>query len=149
MKFLIVIADFYEEIAEELLKGAIIELEKENIAYHKITVPGALEIPAVISFACDTSAYDGYIALGCIIKGETIHHQIVATENARALNDLAINMNLAIGNGVITAENKAQAKIRAGIKQKNKGAIAAIAAIKLSKIRDKFHEMVVTDLVPE
>ena len=120
MKFLIVIADFYQDIAQELLKGTIAELEKEGISHHKITVPGALEIPVVISFACDTNSYDGYIALGCIIKGETIHHQIVAQETSRALMDLAINMNLAIGNGVISAENKTQAKNRADIKKKTR-----------------------------
>lgn len=145
MKFLIVVADFYQDIAQELLKGAIEALENQGISHHKITVPGALEIPAVISFACDNNSYDGYIALGCIIKGETIHHKIVAQESARALMDLAINMNLAIGNGVISAENKTQAKERANVKKKNKGAIAANAAIRLAKIRDKFHEMIVGD----
>jgi 6,7-dimethyl-8-ribityllumazine synthase len=145
MKFLIILADFYQDIAQELLAGAIAELEKENIAYHKLTVPGALEIPAVVSFACDTSSYDGYIALGCVIRGETIHHQIVAQESARALMDLAVNMNLAIGNGIISAENQAQAMERASVLKKNKGSVAAKAAIKLAKIRDKFSEMVLNE----
>lgn len=141
MQFLIVIANFYEDISEELLKGAVAELEKEKISYHKITVPGAFDIPSVISFACDSSTYDGYVALGCIIKGETIHHQIIAAESARAINELSINMNLSIGNGILTVDNKKQAMVRASITGKNKGAFAAKTAIKLAKIRDKFHEM--------
>ena len=145
MKFLIILADFYQDISQELLAGAVAELEKENISYHKLTVPGALEIPAVVSFACDTNSYDGYIALGCVIRGETIHHQIVAQESARALMDLAVNMNLAIGNGVISAENYDQAMERASIVKKNKGAVAANAAIKLAKIRGKFSEMVLNE----
>lgn len=141
MQFLIIIANFYEDISAELLKGAVAELEKENISYHKITVPGAFDIPSVISYASDSSTYDGYVALGCIIKGETIHHKIIATESARALNELSINMNLAIGNGILTVDNKKQAMERASVKKKNKGAFAAKAAIKLAKIRDKFQEM--------
>jgi 6,7-dimethyl-8-ribityllumazine synthase len=144
MHFLIILSDFYKDISASLLKGAITELEKENCSYHKITVPGSLEIPSVVSYAVDLEAYDGFIALGCIIKGETIHHEVVAYESARALNDLAINMNLAIGNGIITADNKKQAVARADIKNKNKGGSAATAAIKLAKIRDKFQEVIVS-----
>jgi len=141
MQFLIVIANYYEDISSELLKGAIAELEKEKIAYHKITVPGAFDIPAVISFACDSSTYDGYIALGCIVKGETIHHEVIANESARALTDLAVNMNLAIGNGILTVNNKKQGMERASTQQRNKGGFAAKTAIKLAKIRDKFQEV--------
>jgi len=144
MHFLIILANFYEDISDELLKGAVDELEAAGHTYHKITVPGSLEIPAVVSFATDTSAYDGFIALGCIIRGETIHHQIVAEETSRGLNDLAMNMNLAIGNGVISAENKKQAMERASTKKRNKGAYAAQVAMKMAKIRDKFHEMLIT-----
>ena len=141
MHFLIVIANFYEDISESLLNGAIDELEKNGLSYHKITVPGSLEIPAVISYAVDLSLYDGYVALGCIIKGETLHHKVVAYESARSLNELAINMNLAIGNGIITADNKEQALVRA--KDRNKGASAADVAIKMAKIRNKFEEILI------
>ena len=143
MHFLIVIADFYEDIAAELLNGAVAELEKEKISYHKITVMGAFDIPPVISFACDNGAYDGYIALGCVIRGETIHHEVIAHESARAISELAINMNLAIGNGILNVENKKQAIVRAAVKTGNKGGFAAKAAIKLARIRDKFQEMLI------
>jgi len=142
MHFLIVVANFYEDISENLLNGAISLLDKEGHSYHKISVPGCLEIPATISFATDTLAYDGFIALGCVIRGETIHHEVVAHESARAINELAINMNLAIANGIITVENKKQALERS-VKQ-NKGEYAARTAITMAKIRDKFHDMLVS-----
>jgi 6,7-dimethyl-8-ribityllumazine synthase len=142
MHFLIIVANFYEDIASNLLKGASNELDKQGHSYHKISVPGCLEIPATISFASDTLAYDGFIALGCIIKGETIHHKVVAYESARAINDLAINMNLAVANGIITVENKKQALSRSV--EKNKGAYAAKTAITMAKIRDKFHDMLIS-----
>ena len=141
MHFLIITANFYQNLADELTKGAVEALEKEQHNYHKITVPGSLEIPSVVSYAVDLDLYDGFIALGCIIRGETIHHEIVAKESTRSLNELAINMNLAIGNGIISAENRNQAIDRAYRTKRNKGAAAAITAIKMAKIRDKFQGM--------
>ncbi len=141
MNFLIISANFYEDISSELLLGATQELEKEGHHYHKISVPGSFEIPAAISYATDLEIYDGFIALGCIIKGETLHHNVIAHESARALNELAINMNLAIGNGIITAEDKTQALARAAVKKRNIGGTAARTALKMATIRNKFQEM--------
>lgn len=141
MHFLIVTANFYTDISQELTKGATELLEKEEHSYHKITVPGSLEIPSVISYAVDLDLYDGFIALGCVIKGETIHHEVVSHEATRSLNDLAVNMNLAVGNGIISADNKKQAKERAYRDKRNKGAAAALTAIKMAKIRDKFQDI--------
>ena len=138
MHLLIVYSSFYEDLAENLLIGALAEIEKSGATYHKISVPGSFEIPHVISFASDISAYDAFIALGAVIKGETIHHEIVAKESARALNELAINMNLALGNGIITADNKRQALERSKISGKNAGGHATKTAIRMAKIRDKF-----------
>ncbi len=141
MHLLIVTSDFYTDVSENLLAGALAELSKHNYTYHKISVPGSLEIPAVISFASDLAAYDAFIALGTIIKGETIHHEVIAMETARALSDLAINMNLAVGNGILTTNNRRQALRRSSINEHDKGGHAARAAIKMAKIRNKFNEI--------
>ena len=145
MHFLIVSANFYDDISQMLLDGAISELKKGDHTFQKISVPGALEIPATISYAVDTEQYDGFIALGCIIRGETSHYDIVTKESARGINELAVNLNLAIGNGILTVENKEQAITRADIKQKNKGGFAAQTAIRMAAIRDKFFEMLSDD----
>lgn len=141
MHFLIVTANFYEDISQMLLDGAIAELKKGGHSFQKITVPGALEIPATISYAADTEQYDGFLALGCVIRGETSHYDIVANESARGISELAVNLNLAIGNGILTVENKEQAIVRADPKQRNKGAFIAQTAIRMATIRDKFFEM--------
>jgi 6,7-dimethyl-8-ribityllumazine synthase len=141
MHFLIILANFYDDISKELLSGATKVLDKEKYTYQKITVPGALEIPATVSYAADSDIYDGFIALGCVIRGETIHHEIVAKECARGLNELAMNLNIAIGNGVISAENKKQAIERAKVSKKNKGGYAANVAIRMAIIQKKFFQM--------
>ncbi|MBL6785297.1 MAG: 6,7-dimethyl-8-ribityllumazine synthase [Rickettsiales bacterium] len=141
MKFLIINAVFYEDISEKMLNGAISELEAFGHTFNKLSVPGAFEIPAAISFAADTENYDGYIALGCIIKGETIHHEVVAYESARGINELATNLNLPIGNGIITVENYEQAIFRADINRGNRGGFAAQAAIKMAIIQKKFSNL--------
>lgn len=124
---LIVEARFYDDIADSLVAGAIAELESQSIEYGRITVPGALEIPAAIKFAC--KKYDAFIALGCVIRGETSHYDIVAGESARALMDLSIQYDLCIGNGILTCEDIQQAIVRADPVQKNKGRDAALAAL--------------------
>ena len=134
-KILIVESRFYKHISDMLLEGAIDEVKKNNCEYEVITVPGAFEVPAVISFASKTNRYDGYVALGCVIRGETTHYDYVCAESARGLNDLAIKNNLAIGYGIITVENEAQAIARADIKQKNKGGFAAMACLKMMEIK--------------
>ena len=139
MHFLIVVSNYYEDISNILLESANSEIEKNNHTYQKISVPGALEISAVVSYAADSDIYDGFIALGCVIKGETIHYDIVCEESARSLNELAINLNLAVGNGILTVENKEQAMDRE--QEKKRGSHAANTAIHMAIIKNKFSEV--------
>lgn len=134
-KVLIVNAPYYKNISDLLLEGATQALRNQNIDYEIIEVPGALEIPAAISIK--QNSYDGFVALGCVIRGETSHYDIVAGESARAIMDLTIHKHLAIGNGILTCENRDQAELRADPVQKNKGADAANAALQLIKLKDK------------
>ncbi len=139
---LIVEARFYEDIADELLSGAVAALEAAGATFDKVSVPGALEIPAAIAmalYAAEEGAtdYDGFVALGCVIRGETSHYDIVAGESARGLMDLAIEEGIAIGNGILTCENGAQAFARARVTEKNKGGGAAQAALAMIAIRDR------------
>jgi len=138
MRILIIEARYYEDISNALLEGALDALKKNKFLEIKtITVPGALEIPHVISMAeRENSGYDGYIALGCVIRGETTHYDYVCSESARALMDLAINNQLAIGNGIITVENYDQAFARADLKKKNKGGFAAETVLRMIAIKD-------------
>ena len=141
MKILIIEARYYEAISEDLLKGALAALQQAGAQVTKVKVPGALEIPHVISYAeAANSGYDGYVALGCVIRGETTHYDYVCEESARALMDLAVNQQLAIGNGIITVENEAQAIARSKVDQKNKGGFAANAVIRMIKIRAELNK---------
>ena len=136
--FLIVEARFYEALAEAQMAGAIAALEAAGATYERVAVPGALEIPAAIAFAhTGTQHFDGYVALGCVIRGETTHYEIVCTESARALMDLTIAENLAIGNGILTVENEDQAWDRADKSRKDKGGGAAEAALAMVALRAK------------
>lgn len=139
---LIVEARFYDHIADALLVGAKGALEKAGATYDVITVPGALEIPAAISFALagedeGGKSYDGYVALGCVIRGETYHFDIVANESCRALMDMSINDGIAVGNGILTVENEEQALERALVDRKNKGGGAADVALHMIALREK------------
>ena len=128
-KVLIVISNYYEEIGKNLLKGAIKELELNNITYDILFAPGCFEIPFLISK--NIKKYRGFIALGCVIRGETYHFELIANECARKIIDLS-NENLKpIGFGVLTCENIKQAKIRSDVRKKNKGKEAANACIEL------------------
>ncbi len=142
---LIVISRYYEEIAGELLKGAVATLDAAGIGNDIMNAPGALEIPPAIAMAIDAKRftkwtpegrYRGAIALGCVIRGETTHYDIVAGESARALMDLSVRHCLPIGNGILTVENEAQALERARMDKLNKGGDAAKACIALIKLRD-------------
>ena len=137
VKVLIVEARFYDKISDKLLGGAKRALETARAKYDIITVPGALEIPAVISIAANH--YDGFVALGCVERGETYHFEVVSNESARAIMDLTVNKKLAIGNGILTVENEAQAIERAG--PLDKGGAAAEACLKLIEIKKKFRKM--------
>ena len=140
MKILVIEARYYEAISEDLLQGALAVLQQAGAQVTKVNVPGALEIPHVISYAEAAKAgYDGYVALGCVIRGETTHYDYVCAESARAIMDLAVNQQLAIGNGIITVENEAQAIARSKIDQKNKGGFAANAVVKMIKIRTELN----------
>jgi 6,7-dimethyl-8-ribityllumazine synthase len=128
-KVLIVISDYYEEIGKNLLKGSINELKLNNINYDILFAPGCFEIPFLISK--NIKKYRGFIALGCVIRGETYHFELIANECARKIIDLSNDNLKPIGFGVLTCENIKQAKIRSDVKKKNKGKEAASACIKL------------------
>ena len=138
--FLIVQADFYTELAAAQKQGAIAALEAVGGSYEVISVPGALEIPAAIAIAAAQKPcpYDGFIALGCVIRGETTHYEIVCTESSRGLMDLAIQKLLVIGNGILTVENTEQAWDRADINRKDKGGDAARAALAMSAVASRY-----------
>jgi len=132
LRMLIVEARFYDAISDELLRGATRVLDKAGARYDRVTVPGALEIPAAIAIAIDAAKrrrapYDGVVALGCVIRGETAHFDVVVNESARGLQQLAIEHQLCIGNGIITVENEAQAWDRAKKDRQDKGGQAALA----------------------
>ncbi|MGB0907909.1 MAG: 6,7-dimethyl-8-ribityllumazine synthase [Maricaulaceae bacterium] len=138
MKILVIEARYYEGISDALLEGALDALQKGGAEITKVTVPGALEIPHVISYAHAAEAgFDGYVALGCVIRGETTHYDYVCEESARALMDLAVDHQLAVGNGIITVENEDQAWARAKMSEKDKGGFAANAVLKMIKIRSE------------
>ncbi len=142
LKVLIVEARFYHDLADALLDGAKSALDAAGATYDVVTVPGALEIPAVISFALDSADehgadYDAFVALGCVIRGETYHFEIVANESSRALMDLAVGQSLAIGNGILTVENEDQAWSRARKGDGDKGGFAARAALAMVEVRKR------------
>ncbi len=136
-KVLIVGAGFYRHIYDLQLKGAIEALEAGGHKHELVEVPGALEIPAAISMAADSGAYDAYVALGCVIRGETFHFEIVSTESARGIMALTLD-GLPVGNGILTVENKAQALVRADPAQKNKAGEAVAAALALLELKRRF-----------
>lgn len=140
---LIVEARFYDALSDALLDGAKAALDDVGATYEVVTVMGALEIPAAISFALDAEAgggteYDGYVALGTVIRGETYHFEIVANESSRALIDLSVSESIAIGNGILTVENEEQAWVRAKRSEKDKGGFAARAALTMIDLQRKF-----------
>ena len=141
--FLIVEARFYDDFADALLDGAKSALDEAKATYDVITVPGALEIPGAITFALigeeeGGTKYDGYIALGLVIRGETYHFDIVANESSRGLMDLSVQMSIAIGNGILTVENEEQAWKRAKKSELDKGGFAARAALRMVELKQHF-----------
>jgi 6,7-dimethyl-8-ribityllumazine synthase len=137
VRFLIVEARFYDHLNDMLIAGARAALDRAGHAAEVVTVPGALEIPAAIALAEESGLYDGYVAIGVVIRGETYHFEIVAGESARGLMALTMD-GLAIGNGILTVENEAQALVRADPAQKDKGGEAAKAAIALYELKERF-----------
>ena len=139
---LVIEARFHDDLADALLEGATSALDEAGATYDVVTVPGSLEIPAVISFALDGAAeggksYDGFVALGTIVRGDTYHFDIVANESSRALMDLSVQEAVCIGNGILTTENDAQAWTRAKKSEGDKGGFAARAALTMIALRDR------------
>lgn len=130
VKVLIVVAPFYRDIADDLIAGAKAELAAVDADVELVEVPGALEVPTAIGIAGRMAEFDGYVALGCIIRGETTHYDTVCNDSSRALSLLGLQ-GLCIGNGILTVENHEQAAVRADPKGQNKGAGAAAAALHL------------------
>jgi 6,7-dimethyl-8-ribityllumazine synthase len=140
LRMLVVEARFYAHISDLLLKGATAVLEEAGAIFDRVEVPGALEIPPAIAIAMEAARkkrtpYDGVVALGCVIQGETFHFDIVAMQSARALIDLSVAQQLPAGNGILTVDNEAQALTRADPAQGNKGGDAARAALVLARVK--------------
>jgi len=139
-RILIVEARFYHDIADELLKGATRVLAEAGAVHDRISVPGSLEVPPAIAMALHAAEkagrpYEGAVALGCVIRGDTIHFEIVSMESARALMDLSVARRVPIGNGILTVDNDAQAWMRASVEQADKGGDAARAALALVALK--------------
>jgi 6,7-dimethyl-8-ribityllumazine synthase len=135
---LIVEARFYDHIQSMLLEGATAALASAGATYETVTVPGALEVPTAIALADASERFDGYVALGCVIRGETSHYDIVAGESARGLVQLGMERGCPIGNGILTVDTEAQALVRADPNGKNKGGDAARAALALVGLAETF-----------
>jgi 6,7-dimethyl-8-ribityllumazine synthase len=135
---LIVEARFYDDIADALLKGAVAALDAAGASHDRITVPGSLEIPAAIAMALDArskKSYDGVVALGCVIRGDTIHFEIVSEQSARGLLDLSVARKIPLGNGVLTVDTEAQAWARAKMDEADKGGDAVRAALAMLAVK--------------
>lgn len=146
---LIVEARFYEDIADELVRGAVAVLEEAGASYERVSVPGAFEIPAAVKYAVraldfdsQRRRFDGFVTLGCVIRGETTHYDYVCGESARGLMDLSTTYSLALGYGILTCENGEQARVRAAVEQgnkSNKGAAAARACLDMIALKHRFN----------
>ena len=142
---MIVEGRFYGDIADEMATGAIRAIEEHNASFERIGVPGALEIPAAVSYALKSQEigaggprFDGFVALGCVIRGETTHYDHVCTESIRGLQRLALDHSLAIGVGILTCENRDQAWARAATDQGDKGGVAARVCLEMLTLKDRF-----------
>lgn len=136
-KILIVEARFYGALNDMLIAGAKAAIEEAGFEAEVLTVPGALEVPGAIALAAESGEYAGFVAIGVVIRGETYHFEIVAGESARAIMALTMD-GIAIGNGILTVENEAQAIVRADPSQKDKGGEAAKAALALLKLAERY-----------
>ncbi len=139
---MIVEARFYEPIADELVRGAVTAIDAAGATYERFAVPGAFEIPAAIQYAVRSldfspgrRRFDGYVALGCVIRGETTHYDYVCQESARALQELSVHYSLALGFGILTVENEAQAWDRAKVDRRDKGGDAAKACLAMIELK--------------
>jgi 6,7-dimethyl-8-ribityllumazine synthase len=140
VRVLIVEARFYSDLQDELLAGARAVLDSFGAEHEVVTVPGALEVPGAIAMAAETGAYDGYVALGCVIRGETYHFEVVSNESARGLMDLTVRERLAVGNGILTVEDEEQAWARARASQGDKGGGAAKACLDMIALKRQWKD---------
>jgi 6,7-dimethyl-8-ribityllumazine synthase len=143
-RILVVEARFYDDIADELLKGATRALEAAGCVFDRLSVPGSLEIPPAITIALDAAEsggkpYEGAVALGCVIRGDTIHFEIVSFESSRGLMDISRTRGVPIGNGIVTVDNDAQAWTRARVEEGDKGGDAARAALALVRLKRRLN----------
>ena len=136
-RILVIDAPYYAELADALLDGATTALDEAGAEWERLSVPGVLEIPAALEMAVESGRYDGYVTLGVVIRGETAHFDIVAFESARAITDQTVRHRLALGNGIQTTENEAQAWARARRGEKDKGGGAARAALAMIEVRER------------
>ncbi len=136
-RLLIVVAPYYKDIASELVAGARAAIETAGAIHETVEVPGALEVPTAIRMAANSGDYDGFVALGCVIRGETTHYETVCNDSSRALQLMGLDA-VAIGNGILTVENRRQAEVRAEATGQNKGGGAAVAAMHLIALSRKF-----------
>ncbi|MEX2649516.1 MAG: 6,7-dimethyl-8-ribityllumazine synthase [Alphaproteobacteria bacterium] len=135
-RVLVIEARFYPDIADGLAAGAGAVLKAAGAGFDRVEVPGALELPAAVAMAIEGGRYDGYVVLGCVIRGETSHYDLVCNEAARGVNELALRHQAAIGFGVLTCDNGEQARRRADPKGKNKGGEAARACLAMIELRE-------------
>jgi 6,7-dimethyl-8-ribityllumazine synthase len=141
-RVVVVEARFYEDIADALLAGAARVLDAAGVRWERVTVPGSLEVPAAIAIALEGASrnkqpYDAAVALGCVIRGDTIHFEIVSMESARGLMDLAVRERFPIGNGIVTVDTEAQAWARVRLEEGDKGGDAARAALTMLRLKRK------------
>ena len=146
VRILLVEARFYEDISDELLKGATRALEAAGAVFDRVSVPGSLEIPPAITIALDAAAaggkpYEGAVALGCVIRGDTIHFEIVSFESSRGLMEISRTRGIPIGNGILTVDNDAQAWKRARVGEGDKGGEAARAALALVRLKRRLTQV--------
>lgn len=136
---LIIEARFYEDISDMLLGGAVEEIEAAGCTYERLEVPGALEMPLAMKYACETGGYDAVVALGAVIRGETTHYDIVSEDSCRGLMQISLEYTMPFGNGIQTCENREQTAARADKNQKNKGGGAARAALRMLEIENQMY----------
>lgn len=137
VKLLIVVSPYYKDIADNMVAGAVAEIEASGGTYELVEVPGALEIPTAIAMAERQANFDGYVALGCVVRGETTHYETVCNDSSRAIQLLGLQ-GACIGNGILTVENRPQAEVRADPNDQNKGGGAAAAALHLIALSRKW-----------
>ncbi len=139
-KLLVVECGFYSHIAELQWQGALARAQALQVLCHKVTVAGALEAPLAVSWGADTGRFNGFVVLGCVIRGATSHYDVVVNESARGLMQLMVQRGLALTNGIITAENEVQALERADVRKKDKGGAAVAACVNLLKLKQHLWE---------